>query len=209
MKLGKTLVFLITGFLSFFGTAHAIDIPLNGGGGAGGGGQKIGYIDMERIFQIYPQTKYAKEDYAKRLQKKREAISEKEEELQNLKSRISVLEATFQDIQHRDANDNNTEQGSASDEEKMLSSNPESLVQMKVELENKRQELEEQKKQAVEEMAAFEKQQSQIILGKIYQALKDLAIEEQVSLVVDKSSILYGSAEVDLTEKLQQRVRGY
>ena len=45
--------------------------------------------------------------------------------------------------------------------------------------------------------------------GLIYKALKDLANEEQVTLVVDKSSILFGSAEIDLTDKLQQRVRGY
>jgi Skp family chaperone for outer membrane proteins len=48
-----------------------------------------------------------------------------------------------------------------------------------------------------------------MILGKIYQALRDVANEEQVVVVVDKSSILYGDANIDLTEKLQERVRGY
>ena len=48
-----------------------------------------------------------------------------------------------------------------------------------------------------------------MILGKIYQALRDLAQEEQVTLVVDKASILYGDSAIDLTEKLQNKVRGY
>jgi len=79
---------------------------------------------------------------------------------------------------------------------------------MKRELDDKKAEMEELRKQASADLAAFENQQSQLILGKIYQALRDVANEEQVSVVVDKSSILYGDANIDLTEKLQQRLAG-
>src|SRR5687768_3046770 len=83
-------------FLLATAPAGALDIPLTGvtsGGGDGGG--KIGYVDMDRIFQIYPQTLAAKEDYAKQLQRKRQQLADKEEELANIKSRISVLESTL------------------------------------------------------------------------------------------------------------------
>jgi hypothetical protein len=84
-----------------------------------------------------------------------------------------------------------------------------SVDNMKKDLNDKKSELEEMRRQAKADLASFEGQQSQLILGKIYQALRDVAVEEQVSVVVDKSSILYGDAAIDLTEKLQQRVRGY
>ena len=41
------------------------------------------------------QTKFAKEDYAKQLQAKREALSKKEVELTNIKNRIGILESTI------------------------------------------------------------------------------------------------------------------
>ena len=40
------------------------------------------------------------------------------------------------------------------------------------------------------------------------EALVQLAEENNISLVVDKSSILYGQAAIDLTAKLRRRVRG-
>lgn len=183
---------------------YSLEIPLVG---AGGGGQKsvsIGYVDMERIFQIYPQTQAAKEDYAKQLKKKREQLAEKEAELENIKSRISVLESTLKDLGGNAQSDS-----AAGSAVPGASETPQSLTNMKKELETKKTELEELKKRAQDDLIVFENQQSRLILGKIYQALKDLAAEEQLTIVVDKSSILYGSTDIDLTEKLQQRVRGY
>ena len=176
----------------------ALEIPLSGGGG-GGEGQKIAYVDMDKIYQISPQTKYAKEDYAKRLEKKREFLSSKEKELEDISNRISVLETTVKGLNA------SVSTGTAD----RMNDNPQSLLNLKNDLEVKKLELEEEKAKADEELAIFEKQQSQIILGKIYQSLKEIATEEQVNLIVDKSSILFGSAEIDLTQKLQERIRGY
>ena len=184
---------------------QALDIPLSGSVDTGrGGGASLGYVDMDRIFKIFPQTQAAKEDYAKQLKKKRDQLAAKEAEMADVKGRIAVLESTLKqstDAQSTsaapDASSNNTASAS------------QSLGKMKQELETHKTELEELSKQATSDLAAFESQQSQLILGKIYQALRDVAIEAQVSVVVDKSSILYGDATIDLTEKLQERVRGY
>jgi Skp family chaperone for outer membrane proteins len=185
------------------GTAMALEIPLGGGTEAKGASTAVGYVDMDRIFQIYPQTQIAKEDYAKQLEKKRQLLHEKESQANALKARIGVLDSTLKDM--------NTQPTGSTDTAASPSGASDSATgqDMKKQLEAQMAEIDDMRKQAARDLAAFQNQQSQIILGKIYQALRDLAQEEQVTLVVDKSSILYGDAAIDLTEKLQNKVRGY
>lgn len=191
-----TLLFLIV-FVCAGSNLMALEIPLNGGGASSAGGVKIGYIDMDRIFQIYPQTQVAKDDYAKQLKKKKDQLAEKEKELDDIKNRIGILESTLGTSVNENKDADNPEVTAAS------------VPSLKRDLEEKKVAYEELKKRASQDLASFQSQQSQIILGKIYQALRDLALEEQVTIVVDKASILYGDATTDLTDKLQEKVRGY
>lgn len=175
---------------------NGLEIPLVGTEAGGGkGGANIGYVDMDHIFRIFPQTLSAKEDYMKQLKRKRDQLAEKEKELEAVKSRMSVLENTLKDY------------STAGAPAPADGSTPTPALQK--ELEEKQAEYEDIRKQAANDLATFESQQSQMILGKIYQALKELANEQQISVVVDKSSVLYGDATIDLTQKLQERVRGY
>lgn len=194
---------------------YALDIPLDGAQG-GSGAMNIGYVDMEKIFQLYPKTKEAKEDYAKQLKAKRDELSRREAELNNIKSRLSVLESTLKNGNSSVSepvpapNSGNANEAEVDPQlENMEAKEPQALVALRKDLEEKKADFEEQQKRSQDDLFAFERRQSQLILGKIYQALLDLAQEEQVSLVVDKSSILYGAANTDLTDKLQQKVRGY
>ena len=57
-------------------------------------------------------------------------------------------------------------------------------------------------RQAERELLEYETGKSEMILGRIYIALKELAVKEGVSVVVDKRTILFGHAAVDLTGKL-------
>jgi Skp family chaperone for outer membrane proteins len=199
--MNRTLIsiLLLTGSLGMAAPSLALDIPLSGATQAAGG-TSLGYVDMERIFQIYPKTLAAKEDYEKQRQKKREQLAAKEQELTNIKNRIAVLEST---VKGADAPKSEETGELAADAQ------PQSLPTMKQQLVDRQAELDDLRKQAIKDLSTFESQQSQLILGNIYQALRDLALEEQVTVVVDKSSILYGDAAIDLTEKLQQKVRGY
>jgi Skp family chaperone for outer membrane proteins len=197
------------------GAIWGLDIPLTGATPGSSSdatrGGTIGYVDMEKIFQIYPQTQAAKEDYAKQLKKKREQLAEKEAALAEIQSRAAVLESTLKQGAPPAAPVVLDSSSTASSVPAVdpLASAAQSLATMKRDLEDKKAEMEELRKQSAADLAAFEAQQSQLILGKIYQALRDVANEEQVTVVVDKSSILYGDASIDLTDKLQQRVRGY
>jgi Skp family chaperone for outer membrane proteins len=197
------MIVLALGSMLGSSATWALDIPLSGASEASRGGS-IGYVDMEKIFQVYPQTQAAKEDYAKQLKKKRDQLAEKEAALADIQSRAAVLESTLK--QGGSAPPAAPGDTAAADP---LATAAQSLATLKRDLDDKKAEMEELRKQSAADLAAFESQQSQMILGKIYQALRDVANEEQVVVVVDKSSILYGDANIDLTEKLQERVRGY
>ena len=61
-------------------------------------------------------------------------------------------------------------------------------------------------KQAERELLEYESHKTEILLGRIYVALKELAVKEAVSVVVDKRNILFGQPAVDLTGKLLDRL---
>ena len=79
----------------------------------------------------------------------------------------------------------------------------------------KTRELQRKQTQARDEQAAAEKnlldlesRRSEILLGKIYKAVQEVAHREGVSVVVDKTGILYGHNAVDLTEKVLKYLKG-
>lgn len=213
MNLVRTTVcFTMIGMAAtvFATSAHALEIPLGGGlESKSGGGTTVGYVDMDRIFQIYPQTQIAKEDYAKQLEKKRAQLHEKESQVNALKARIGVLDSTLKGLNTPPPNGAAPADGTASPSDTPVAAGDSPSSDMKKQLEAQMAELDDLRKQSERDLATFQNQQSQIILGKIYQALRDLAQEEQVTLVVDKASILYGDTAIDLTDKLQTKVRGF
>jgi hypothetical protein len=67
-------------------------------------------------------------------------------------------------------------------------------------------ELKTYQKQAEKELLDYESRRTELILGRIYIAIKELATKESVSVVVDKRNILYGQNAVDLTSKLLEKL---
>ena len=61
-------------------------------------------------------------------------------------------------------------------------------------------------RQVESELLEYESHRSEILLGRIYLALKELAIKEGVSVVIDKRNILFGHSAVDLTDKLLKQM---
>ncbi|MDQ7772550.1 MAG: OmpH family outer membrane protein [Elusimicrobiales bacterium] len=59
---------------------------------------------------------------------------------------------------------------------------------------------------AEKELLAKESRKTEAILGRIYFLLRELAVSEGVSVVIDKRSILFGHAAVDLTGKLIEKL---
>jgi Skp family chaperone for outer membrane proteins len=80
------------------------------------------------------------------------------------------------------------------------------LVKKEEELKNKEEELRTYQRMAERELLEYESHKSEILLGRIYVALKELAVKEEVSVIVDKRNILFGQNAVDLTGKLLKKL---
>ena len=61
-------------------------------------------------------------------------------------------------------------------------------------------------RQVENELLEYESHRSEMLLGRIYLALKELAVKEGVSVVIDKRNILFGHSAVDLTDKLLKQL---
>lgn len=73
-------------------------------------------------------------------------------------------------------------------------------------LKAKEEELKLFQRMAERELLEYESRKTEILLGRIYVALKELATKEEVSVIVDKRNILFGQNAVDLTGKLLKKL---
>jgi len=74
------------------------------------------------------------------------------------------------------------------------------------ELAAKEEELRLAQRQSERELLEYEGRKTEILLGRIYVALRELAVKEEVSVIVDKRNILYGQSAVNLTDKLLKKL---
>lgn len=61
-------------------------------------------------------------------------------------------------------------------------------------------------RQVEKELLEYEGHRSELLLGRIYIALKELAVREEVSVIIDKRNILFGHSAVDLTDQLLRKL---
>lgn len=62
--------------------------------------------------------------------------------------------------------------------------------------------------QVEKDLVNIESKRSELLLGRIYAAVKDTAVENGVSVVIDKTAILFGQGSVDLTDKVLKKLEG-
>ena len=69
-----------------------------------------------------------------------------------------------------------------------------------------KREISEFREKAEKELSNYENYKTQQIILNIYRAIRELALKEGASVIIDKKSILFGNAAVDLTSKLLRRL---
>jgi len=75
-------------------------------------------------------------------------------------------------------------------------------------LSQKEKEIEEKEIEKQKELDEFKKNKMLYIMKDFYNIIEQLAKEENISIIVEKSSILYGLPQIDLTQKVRERLRG-
>lgn len=176
--------------------ASSMEIPLERGTEKNrkGGGPVIGFVDMDLIYQEFPETKKARQEYQAQAEKIKQALLEKDAELSDLREQLAVLQAAA---------------GAGVARSTDTASNPPVDVQEQARnLQEQEAALLDAKKEAAADLLEYERMKASQIFGKLYRALMQLADEKGIDMVLDKSALLYGQGGMDLTDALSRRVRG-
>lgn len=203
-----------------------LEIPVRRGGP---GGASVGYVDMEMVFREYPEAKKAREEYQKEVVRHKGELADRERALADLKREIDALKMSVPPPLSVERSSVTTESlapvvstgalesiviSTVSTEPPALHTSTgavsvaEGIGRREEQLLKRQKELEEARESSAKALRAFEATRAKTILGRLYKALVELANERGISLVVDKSAILYGQNTIDLTEALNRRVRG-
>lgn len=83
-----------------------------------------------------------------------------------------------------------------------------SIVAKAQDLSNKEAGLGDYQVQVEQNLVSIESKRAEILLGRIYKAVREAAVENSVSVVIDKSAILFGQGSVDLTDKVLKKLEG-
>ena len=82
------------------------------------------------------------------------------------------------------------------------------IADKKRDLAVKEEEFQKHQTQVEKNLVELESKRTEMLLGKIYVVVQEVARESGVSVVVDKSQILYGQRTVDLTDRVVKRLEG-
>lgn len=232
----------------------------------------IGYIDIKRVFQLFPETQRAKDAFEETVRQTEEQVNLRKAELLRLRAELSRMKADREVLAavppapppppkvpaaHKAAAPAPEKSGpkplvasssasaiaglpgfsgvsSAAAHEPLLAALPEAatsallldeppmvapaqtplqmiderIAQKTAEIAQKEGEYKKQLADAEKNLLDLESRKSEVLLGKIYKALQEVARQEGVGVIVDKSAILYGHAAVDLTDKVLKRLKG-
>jgi Skp family chaperone for outer membrane proteins len=202
--------------------ANAIEIPLQ----TTKGGESFGYVDVQKLFEAYPKVLEAKQECIKLKSEKKEEIIKLENEIEALNNdvkesgnKINILKNTTASDQILPAavstqapvSSGTTNAPAAAvvpDLDARISSFTAIIAEKTALVEKKSKELDEKKAKVEKEVSELEDCKTQLIMADFYSVILDIAKEENISVVVDKSSILYGQPGIDLTDKVLDRLRG-
>lgn len=192
-------------------------------------GVVIATIDLERIFQAYPGTKKAKEELEKLILIKENEIAGKRAEIFRLTEELARLKTQSSSSNSAPpppstaTPQSSTETltgGSTAAMDLPGFSQPEpaapnidagaeqaAVNQKEAELKTKKEELRRMEREAEKNLEALEEAKTKTLLAKIYFAVRELAEEKNVDVVVDKNAILWGASKLDLTDELLRKLK--
>lgn len=154
-------------------------------------GVVIATVDLEKVFQVYPATKKARQDLEGIIVVKETEIASKRVEVFKLIEDIQKIKAQVQI-------DTTTPTAPV---------DAAALTQKEEELKNKKEELKTLQKNVEKNLEDLEQAKAKTLLGRVYEALKELAQEKNVDIIVDKNAILWGSSKLDLTRDLIEKLK--
>lgn len=183
---------------------------------------RIGVVDMDKLMNEHPYAKKVQQDIVLYKENKTAEITTLEKEVEELlKQKLAIITEIEQlktqfDIIKSTQTEQNVEFSTPT-----VQTDTQQLQQLASTIETKQKNLDElnrtieeknlqikQKKQEIETEVVKMKQKSEVLLyAELYKIIQQIAQEEGLNVIINKSGILYGEPDVDITEKVIKKLK--
>ncbi|PKM92653.1 MAG: hypothetical protein CVU80_02225 [Elusimicrobia bacterium HGW-Elusimicrobia-4] len=191
--------------------------------------QRIGCIDMNRIMEEYPDAKKIKDELSANVNTRKENIKNFQSQIVATELEIENMEKQLQEyteVQKKtpeqqavasmamtDVN-SSTDTVAVSTEPANITPQISSPTFTTADIEARKVTLEKQKSDFEKYIAATKQEEKDInnkvkknIMGKIYDAIKEVSDEEGLTVLVDSCNLIYGEDAQDITEKVLKKLK--
>jgi Skp family chaperone for outer membrane proteins len=194
---------------------------------------RIGVVDMNKVLNEYPLTQKLQQDIdnfkqnkmaeivsiekeIEELMKQKLVINTEIEQLKTQLAQISVSATTSTIISSESISSTEFIQSSTtvvaqSEEVEQIKKNIEdkqkNLQQIEQEINTKKQIVKQKQTEIESEIEKMKQKTEAEIYAELYKIIKQIAQQEGLNVVIDKSGILYGEPEIDITDKVLKKIK--
>jgi Skp family chaperone for outer membrane proteins len=198
----------------------------------------MGYVDIEKVFANHPLTKRLQDEFNAEVEKKKAAVGEQQKTIEDAKQVVKSsstlimqmkveLEQMRQNLnspvsqQPLPAADTMTpvavstaaaapviDAAMVAAKERDVKAGEAEIENMKVLITKREKDLCDYTDQCKREITDMESKQTNTVLQDIYGILEKITVDNNLSMIVDKSNVLYGQPGQDYTDKVLERLQG-
>lgn len=175
--------------------------------------EKIGYIDIEKVFNEYKGTKRAKSELSEEIRDIKEEIMLIDKEIDDLEEKIRdkslslIEEENPSGDSEQENNQSDTATQSASESSQNEKGGGIAELREKIDsLRNEKAKLGNKLKTIKEDSFETDSKISHNIMGDIYDVVEEIALEEGYAIILNKKDIIYSRQDTDITEEAIKRL---
>jgi Skp family chaperone for outer membrane proteins len=207
----------------------AVQIPLeqvsvNGDTASNGA---IGYVDIDRVFREHPQTERSRAEFTAEVEKRRATAGERQKALETLNQVLQSSGTILQQVKNQLADAKSAQAAAAGDaaavtvsstavldlvtikaKENEIAVLEESLAGLRQDIEKRTMELTDSAAKDQAYLQEWEEKRTSEVLGDLYDILQDIATAEHLTIIFDKTNILYGQGARDISDLVRERMKG-
>lgn len=194
---------------------------------------RIGIVDMDKILNEYPLIQKLQQDIDALRQNKMAEIASIEKELEELLKQKLLINSEIEQLNTQLAQISMTSLSSTTFPSENISSvldtqssststyQTDQVEQIKKSIESKQRNLQQIEQEIVSKKQIVKQKQTDLeseiekmkqkteteIYAELYKIIKQVAQQEELNVVIDKSGILYGETQIDITEKVLKKIK--
>lgn len=202
------------------------------------GSNTVGYVDIEKVFAAHPLTKRLQDEFNAEVEKKKASVSDQQAAIEGMKQVVKSsstmimqmkveLEQMKQNMNSPVAQQPPVAEGTAAPvavsteaakpavdaaavaaKERDIKAGETELESIKTLIAKREKDLCDYTDQCKRDITELESKQTNAVLQDIYGILEKITEENNLSMIMDKSNVLYGQPGEDYTDKVLERLQG-